>query len=708
MRRRRSHFTRSTSLAIERFEPRWAFSGVTVITHGFQLTGDFPDWTISMGQAILDRADGDRTDRTTGSLFKHQPNSGNWVALDNAVWNNSNSTSDHIVLLFDWASESNNFSDGWLEAAADSLYTSLLGPNTNLSGELNGHSFAELALEGGLARSLRTGSPPGFDLHFIGHSRGAVLNSLVTERFAANFPALAVDHVTSLDPHPASPMNDPGYVADNPNANSQLFTYANVTFADNYYRQDGTYETDLDFNGIFAAGAFNLQLPESILVGAGSTTEHSDVHTWYYGTITDALPTDYTGFSGAGRNHDGDNAFPESWYNRQQLPDGEDVPPRGVVGFHFSQIGEGDRSVVPKAGAPRNPSLPALLFNGDFSVGQNNQLTADGLPGWEYHGGSHDADLTSDGRLHLGESGLSNFDRATHNPFYVPAYATRIEFELQVTDASEDDELLIVVGGSPHRFGLNNVGTFNEHISVDLFRRDVITFQAILDAGSLIGSDLFVDNILLIGETPQPADFNRDGLIDANDIDLLFAAIGSSSTNMTFDLDGTGAVDFADADRLIEQILATHYGDANLDRQVDGVDFQIWQEHRFTDCVHWACGNFNGDRVTDGSDFNLWLSHRFLSGDLLGSGDFVPRQAATASQTKAFHWHASTPHAKGPARPQTDLLQGRRTSQVIFRLAARFPISRTNEYRREPLLPDSEMPDSPILAGSAVRRRHSN
>jgi hypothetical protein len=86
--------------------------GITIITHGFQLGGglpwaDVPAWTVAMGQAILDRADGDDTTHTTGSMFKHRP--GDWVnpgAGDwgpNADWwTNSNKIEDDIVLIYDW------------------------------------------------------------------------------------------------------------------------------------------------------------------------------------------------------------------------------------------------------------------------------------------------------------------------------------------------------------------------------------------------------------------------------------------------------------------------------------------------------------------------------------------------------------------------------------------------------------------------------
>ena len=109
-------------------------------------------------------------------MFKHDFATGQWVPVGASAWSNSNQPTDHIVLVYDWAAESAFFEDGWLEAAADNLYASLLSTNANLAGGLQGVSFFDAALAAGGGGGL-------LDLHFIGHSRGGVLNSLVAERF---------------------------------------------------------------------------------------------------------------------------------------------------------------------------------------------------------------------------------------------------------------------------------------------------------------------------------------------------------------------------------------------------------------------------------------------------------------------------------------------------------------------------------------------
>lgn len=56
-------------------------------------------------------------------------------------------------------------------------------------------------------------------------------------------------------------------------------------------------------------------------------------------------------------------------------------------------------------------------------------------------------------------------------------------------------------------------------------------------------------------------------------------------------------------------------GDANLDGTVDGLDFIIWNNWKFTSGTHWATGDFNGDGITDGQDFIFWNRNKFMSVD---------------------------------------------------------------------------------------------
>jgi hypothetical protein len=105
-------------------------------------------------------------------------------------------------------------------------------------------------------------------------------------------------------------------------------------------------------------------------------------------------------------------------------------------------------------------------------------------------------------------------------------------------------------------------------------------------------------------------DFDGNGLIDAADIDALCAATQQAEPEMRFDLTGDSLVSSDDVDYLVENILGTNYGDANLDGEVDGTDWGIIQANLFQ-AGGWAEGNFNCVGGVDVRDFNIWLANRF-------------------------------------------------------------------------------------------------
>lgn len=54
-------------------------------------------------------------------------------------------------------------------------------------------------------------------------------------------------------------------------------------------------------------------------------------------------------------------------------------------------------------------------------------------------------------------------------------------------------------------------------------------------------------------------------------------------------------------------------GDANGDFFVDGLDFVIWNNNKFSGATDWTTGDFNGDGMTDGLDFVIWNDNKFTS-----------------------------------------------------------------------------------------------
>ena len=122
-----------------------------------------------------------------------------------------------------------------------------------------------------------------------------------------------------------------------------------------------------------------------------------------------------------------------------------------------------------------------------------------------------------------------------------------------------------------------------------------------------------------IGGTPGSAgvtfvgDFDLSGDLGQGDLDLLYSEITAVSNNSDFDLTGDGSVDVDDLNDWILDRKKTALGDANLDFFVDGSDFNIWNDNKFTAVDSWSQADFNADGVADASDFNIWFNNRFTA-----------------------------------------------------------------------------------------------
>lgn len=118
-----------------------------------------------------------------------------------------------------------------------------------------------------------------------------------------------------------------------------------------------------------------------------------------------------------------------------------------------------------------------------------------------------------------------------------------------------------------------------------------------------------------LGGTPGApsidADFNDDGLINAADIDKLYAEIRNMTHLAEFDITGDGSVNSSDVAQLVEGVLTTQFGDANLDGSVDDIDFQLLAS-QFGTKASWSGGDFNGDGIVSFGDFVL-LTNSFGS-----------------------------------------------------------------------------------------------
>jgi hypothetical protein len=99
-------------------------------------------------------------------------------------------------------------------------------------------------------------------------------------------------------------------------------------------------------------------------------------------------------------------------------------------------------------------------------------------------------------------------------------------------------------------------------------------------------------------------DVDENRSINAADIDLVLRNPGVAS----YDIDGDGTSNRADADQLIHEILHSEYGDANLDGRINTIDFNALSGH-FSQTGGWSFGDFNGDTTVNSLDFNLFAAN---------------------------------------------------------------------------------------------------
>lgn len=166
-------------------------------------------------------------------------------------------------------------------------------------------------------------------------------------------------------------------------------------------------------------------------------------------------------------------------------------------------------------------------------------------------------------------------------------------------------------------------------------------------------------------------DFNFDGLLTGADVDMLIAnmAIGPQDSSI-YDLTNDQAVNELDLTewlrlggaRNLASGLSYLHGDANLDGNVDGQDFNIWNENKFTTQAAWSRGDFNGNGNVDGQDFNLWNENKF-TGVLRDDGDtqVIPSVDAkkplpsSAAATRSQRWRSVVDAAFRGSRDEESL-----------------------------------------------------
>ena len=117
---------------------------------------------------------------------------------------------------------------------------------------------------------------------------------------------------------------------------------------------------------------------------------------------------------------------------------------------------------------------------------------------------------------------------------------------------------------------------------------------------------MFGDAISILG------DFDQDGILTTNDINLLTAGIvAEPPDDLGFDISGDGSVDHSDLTKWLS-VAATHEGfdepylagDSNLDGAVDAADLNNLALHWGADVSRWSAGDFNADGSISALDLN--------------------------------------------------------------------------------------------------------
>jgi hypothetical protein len=119
------------------------------------------------------------------------------------------------------------------------------------------------------------------------------------------------------------------------------------------------------------------------------------------------------------------------------------------------------------------------------------------------------------------------------------------------------------------------------------------------------------DNATIMLVEQSGGDFNSNGILDSNDLDLLAIQQVSNAPDLAFDLTGDGAIGIADRDSWLNQYRRTWFGDFNLDDVFATSDLvQAMQsgKYRSDDVATFAEGDANGDLRFDTNDLTRILA----------------------------------------------------------------------------------------------------
>ncbi|WP_406695604.1 hypothetical protein V5E97_31805 [Singulisphaera sp. Ch08] len=505
-----------------------AIRSITTVTQGIQALDDGGDGMLDLAQAIHGRLDQDNGTGATAWLVRYDVNQEGGqgvIDLDDSILPAASAAglSGDLVVLFNWAPESQEVSSGWAEAAGDALFNLIA------------------RLDPVLVQPVPSPAPK---LHLIGHGSGAAVTSEAVERLAGL--KISVDQVTYLDPHD---FVQDGLPFDEPQRQSVLgqpagygaSAWQSVAFTDVYYQTrgqngvPGTADDVLVPRGRPIPGAHNVFL-NGVLPSPGGYLPIDLIgdHRWvwsdfYKDTVTFSTAT--TGFAFA--SNPGSRPTTPRFFSNPIDGEPQDhrySDPRYVdqgTGLPSAKLST-EFGLTPSGFAAKQWTpewVPAMIVNGDFAAAGDEFIT-DGpipaplgnyylvepnniVPGWSHHGGGGGAHIRSEGGalfpnyfLELKASADPQESWRTHNNLFVPRQSGTLHlvFDMQVTRPSASDRLEVVLGGEVlAQVELSRVdqGWHTKWLSVPAALQGLspsLTFR-LADASGPIESTVRVDNV---------------------------------------------------------------------------------------------------------------------------------------------------------------------------------------------------------------------
>lgn len=154
-----------------------------------------------------------------------------------------------------------------------------------------------------------------------------------------------------------------------------------------------------------------------------------------------------------------------------------------------------------------------------------------------------------------------------------------------------------------------------------------------------------------------PGDFDGDRIVGITDLEMLCSAAHQMPNDLMFDLNGDGVFDDADLDYMVQTLLGTDAGDANLDGIFDSTDLvQVFAAGSYeTGPANWSSGDWNCDGFFTTTD----LVVAFATGSYVNGAQPASRSLATNAIAAALNDDASSSEfSDHPSKQQTVLAEG--------------------------------------------------